>query len=305
MSAEKTAAQWNEASKQAWRERGRMLSVKGHRLFVCDDGVANQPTILLIHGFPTSSWDWQGVWEGLRANYRLVTLDMLGFGFSDKPNRRDYSIHRQADLVEAVLLELGVECYHVLAHDYGDTVAQELLARQQEGRGVGQWLSGCFLNGGLFPETHRALLTQKLLLSPIGALLNRLSGFSQFSTNFSRVFGPDTKPSDAELRAFWALINENDGKHIFHTLITYMRDRKQHRQRWLQPLQESSVPLALINGSLDPVSGDHMVERYRQLGCRLDFLARLPRIGHYPQVEAPVEVLTEYQNFLMTLLPNY
>jgi pimeloyl-ACP methyl ester carboxylesterase len=197
-----------------------------------------------------------------------------------------------------VLSELGVQRYHVLAHDYGDTVAQELLARQQEGGGVGQWLSGCFLNGGLFPETHRALLTQKLLLSPIGPLLNRLSGFAQFRKNFSRVFGPDTQPSDTELNAFWSLINENDGKHIFHNLITYMRDRKQHRQRWLEPLQRAELPLVLINGSVDPVSGDHMVQRYQQLECRLDFLARLPRIGHYPQVEAPNEVLTAYKNFL-------
>ena len=298
MAAANDKTLWNEANKQLWREQGRVLTVLGHRLFVRDDGAADQPTILLIHGFPTSSWDWQGLWEGLRLDYRLITLDMLGFGFSDKPKRRDYSIHLQADLVEAVLSELGVQRYHVLAHDYGDTVAQELLARQQEGGGVGQWLSGCFLNGGLFPETHRALLTQKLLLSPIGPLLNRLSGFSQFRKNFSRVFGPDTQPSDTELNAFWSLINENDGKHIFHNLITYMRDRKQHRQRWLEPLQRAELPLALINGSVDPVSGDHMVQRYQQLECRLDFLARLPRIGHYPQVEAPNEVLTEYKNFL-------
>ena len=63
-------------------------------------------------------------------------------------------------------------------------------------------------------------------------------------------------------------------------------------------MQRAELPLALINGSVDPVSGDHMVQRYQQLECRLDFLARLPRIGHYPQVEAPNEVLTAYKNFL-------
>ena len=108
MAAANDKTLWNEANKQLWREQGRMLTVLGHRLFVRDDGAADQPTILLIHGFPTSSWDWQGLWEGLRPDYRLITLDMLGFGFSDKPKRRDYSIHLQADLVEAVLSELGV-----------------------------------------------------------------------------------------------------------------------------------------------------------------------------------------------------
>lgn len=294
---------WNRQTLAAWRQAGRMLSLGGQQIFVRDEGEAGQTPVLLIHGFPTASWDWQGLWAPLRRDYRVVALDMLGFGFSDKPNRRDYSIHQQADIVEAVVAELDLPPFHVLAHDYGDTVAQELLARQQEGSGVGQWRSLCFLNGGLFPETHRALLTQKLLLSPLGPLVNRLSGAAQFRKSFSRVFGPDTKPTAEELDALWAMINENDGKHIFHNLITYMRDRKQHRERWVSVLQQSSIPLALINGSLDPVSGDHMVQRYQALNCRLDYLARLPRIGHYPQLEAPDEVLREYRQFLATLAP--
>jgi pimeloyl-ACP methyl ester carboxylesterase len=237
----------------------------------------------------------------LAQNYRLISLDMLGFGFSDKPNNRHYTIHRQADLVEAVVSAKALKQFHVLAHDYGDTVAQELLARQIEGAGKGQWQSCCFLNGGLFPETHRALLTQKLLLSPIGGLLNRLTGYSKFCKNFSSVFGQQTKPSEQQLEEFWWLINFNKGKHIFHNLITYMRDRRQHRQRWVTALQQSTLPLALINGSVDPVSGAHMVARYQTLQCRLDYLAELPLIGHYPQVEAPDQVIEHYTKYLMAL----
>lgn len=298
MSLPGPTSSWTAQSLEDWRARGRRISVEGNDIFVCDEGEPGLPVIVLIHGFPTSSWDWQGIWAGLRDRYRLVAMDMLGFGFSDKPNRRHYSIHRQADLVEAVIRECGLSHYHVLAHDYGDTVAQELLARQQEGRGAGRCLSSCFLNGGLFPETHRALFTQKLLLSPLGPLLSRLSGFGQFRKNFSRVFGPQSKPTEEELQLFWSLINERGGKRIFHNLITYMRDRRQHRERWLTVLQKSELPLALINGSLDPVSGEHMVARYQQLGCRLDYLARLPAIGHYPQVEDPASVLQHYLTFL-------
>ncbi|MGB0669758.1 MAG: alpha/beta hydrolase, partial [Porticoccaceae bacterium] len=95
-----------------------------------------------------------------------------------------------------------------------------------------------------------------------------------------------------------SLINFNNGKHVFHNLITYMSDRIQHRERWVSALQTSSIPLALINGSVDPVSGSHMVARYRELDCRLDYCAELAKIGHYPQVEAPEDVLTHYQIFL-------
>ena len=67
-----------------------------------------------------------------------------------------------ADLIEALLAREGVTRYHLVAHDLGDSVAQELLARKAP------IVSATLLNGGLFPETHRALLRQKLLASPIG-----------------------------------------------------------------------------------------------------------------------------------------
>ena len=285
-------------SPKQWQSRGKLEAVLGHSIFVVDEGDSSLPTIVLLHGFPTSSWDWQPIWSELVKNYRLIALDMLGFGFSDKPNSRTYTIHGQADIVEALVKTKGLTNFHVLAHDYGDTVAQELLARQLEGAGSGTWLSCCLLNGGLFPETHRALLTQKLLLSPLGKFLNRLTGYSKFSKNFSSVFGPQSKPSEQDLENFWWLINVNNGKHIFHNLITYMRDRIEHRERWVSALQKSTIPLAVINGSVDPVSGAHMVARYKELNCRLDYLAQLSVIGHYPQVEAPKEVYSHYQHFI-------
>ena len=287
-----------------WQSRGQIKTLLGRSIFVVDEGAKTLPTIVLLHGFPTASWDWVPIWTSLSRNYRLIALDMLGFGLSEKPNHRNYTIHQQADIVEALIKDKQLKKFHVLAHDYGDTVAQELLARQVEGCGEGAWLSCCFLNGGLFPETHRALLTQKLLLSPLGKFLNSLTGFSKFSRNFSSVFGPQSKPTEQELLHFWWLINFNNGKHIFHNLITYMRDRLEHRERWVNALQKSTAPLGLINGSVDPVSGAHMVARYKELECRLDYLAELPLIGHYPQVEAPAEVIKHYQEYLESLLTS-
>jgi len=289
---------FENASLQQWYQRGQLKQLCDHSIFTIDEGSTDKPAIVLIHGFPTSTWDWQPIWSTLRKKYRLVCLDMLGFGFSDKPNQRNYTIHRQADLFEALIAELNLHQYHVLAHDYGDTVTQELLARQIEGRGAGSLLSCCFLNGGLFPETHRALLVQKLMLSPLGKVINRFAGFKQFSASFSSVFGTATKPSEQALREFWEVINFNQGRHLFYNGITYILDRREHRSRWVNALQKSPVPLSLINGSADPVSGAHMIERYKELDCRLDHLKELPKIGHYPQVEAPFNVAESYLSFL-------
>lgn len=283
---------------EQWLERGHVSELMGYHVFSVDTGELEKPAILLIHGFPTSSWDWVPVWSSLSQSHRLVAMDLLGFGFSDKPTNHRYSIMEQADLCEEIVADRKLETFHVLAHDYGDTVAQELLARQNEGCGAGRWSSVCFLNGGLFPETHEARLIQRLLLSPLGPLINRLSTKRTFDRSFSAVFGPDTKPSEWELDSFWRLINHNDGKHVFHDLITYMRDRKTHRERWVDALRQSLVPIGLINGSVDPVSGAHMVQRYREVVSPDHFVAELPSIGHYPQVEAPEMVVDAYRRFL-------
>lgn len=283
-----------------WRRRGRHVQLLGRNVFTVDSG-GSGPVILLIHGFPTASWDWSEIWDDLARDHRLVACDMLGFGFSEKPRRYHYTIHDQADRIEALVRHFGLDRFHVLAHDYGDTVAQELLARQNDGIGAGTWLSVCFLNGGLFPETHRARFIQKLLLSPLGPVISRLNGRRGFARSFGTVFGPQTQPTHAQLDAFWELIEHNDGARVFHELITYMRDRRQHRERWVEALRRSRVPLAVINGSVDPVSGAHMVARFRELIGNDHFIREFPSIGHYPQVEAPAETLAAYREFLASV----
>ncbi len=285
-------------STEQWRDRGEFLTLNGHRIFIIDEGDSSLPAILLIHGFPTASWDWSKIWLTLSQHYRLLTLDMLGFGFSDKPAGHPYSIMEQADIVEALIRNRQLDHFHVLAHDYGDTVAQELLARQNSGSGAGHWLSLCLLNGGLFPETHHPVFAQKLLLSPLGALVTRLIGKKKFADNLKSVFGPQTPPSQYDIDGFWTLININQGKRNFHRLIGYMPDRIKHRERWLSALQQAKTPIALLNGSQDPVSGAHMVDRYLELVGQPSYLARMESIGHYPQTEDPQTVSHHLLEFL-------
>ncbi|MBL8519282.1 MAG: alpha/beta hydrolase [Betaproteobacteria bacterium] len=283
-------------SVEAWHEGGRLVRIQGRRIFVRDSGGERQaPVLVLIHGFPTASWDWAPVWEDLARRFRLVAMDLLGFGFSDKPAAHDYTIAGQADLVEAVLADAGVGQHHVLAHDYGDTVAQELLARDNA-RPAPRILSVTLLNGGLFPETHRARLIQRLLLTPAGPLICRLFNRRAFERSMRAIFGPETPPGREELEGFWRLICEQDGQRIMHRLIRYIPERRDHRERWVGALQQARCPLALINGSADPISGAHMVARWREVVGR-GTVVELPGIGHYPQVEAPQQVLAHFHAF--------
>lgn len=273
-----------------WRAKGKTYEHRGYPVFFVDEG--SGPPVIALHGFPTSSYDWHAVWERLTARHRVIACDLMGFGFTAKPRDYGYSILDQADLVEGLCWELGIESAHVLAHDYGDTVTQELLARdleRRDGGGAGLSLrSACLLNGGLFPESHRPVLVQRLLLGPAGPLVSRVVNRRAFGRSFARVFGPATQPSADELDRFWRIVSADGGTRISHRLIRYIPERVRHRARWVGALQRTPVPLRFVNGLLDPVSGAHMVDRYREL-VGLPDVVELPTVGHYPQVESPEE----------------
>lgn len=275
-----------------WAASGEIIRWRGHRVFVRATG-AGEP-LLLIHGFPTASWDWHRLETALAGQYRLMMFDLLGFGLSDKPVDGDYRIAAQADLAEAVIAHFGVSDCCVLAHDYGDTVAQELLARQSEDS---RWTLRqlALLNGGLFPETHRPRLIQRLLASPMGGLIARLTNYPRFAANMRRICRQPW--SDAELAALWSLLQRQHGLRVMPKLIGYMAERRRHRERWVGALVRSAIPIRLINGLADPISGAHMVQRYRELVPNPD-VVELTDVGHYPQLEAPTAVATALQAFL-------
>lgn len=297
-------------SLDAWREAGSTFPFRGHRIFYASGGQGRAgEALLLIHGFPTASWDWHLVWPALVERFRVVAPDMLGFGFSARPRGHAYRIAEQADLHEDLCALLAVERVHVLAHDYGDTVTQELLARTLEGSTRLAIRSVCFLNGGLFPESHRARPVQKLLAGPLGPVLSRLMNERSFSRSFPRIFGPRTQPSREMLHDLWRLVNHEGGARVAHDLLHYLEERRAHRSRWVGALQNATrragIPLRFVNGPEDPVSGAHMLTRYRALVPDADWVS-LQGIGHYPQLEDPRGVVRAWEGFLQRhdLLPD-
>lgn len=277
-----------------WQHAGHYFSYRDHRIFYRREG--DGPPLLLIHGFPTAGWDWHLIWQPLTRHFELIAPDMIGFGFSDKPRAYEYSIMDQADLHEALMEHLGLSQVHVLAHDYGDTVAQELLARQLSIEEQFIMDSVCFLNGGLFPDAHRPRPIQRLLMSPLGPYLTPFLGRNSLARTFRRIFGPDTQPTDADLDHFWQLVDQQDGKQVIPRLIHYMAEREKYETRWVGALERSNIPMRLIDGAADPISGAHMAARYREAVPKADVVL-LENIGHYPQVEAPEAVVQHYLAF--------
>ena len=174
-------------------------------------------------------------------------LDLLGFGFSSKPRRHKYSVLEQADIIAALLASLEIQSLHILAHDLGDSIAQECLARNKSAHPEAAYTirSVCFLNGGLFPEAYRPRLIQTLLRGPLGPILVHGLSEKKFNQSFAAVFGANTQPSTEELSDFWHLVALDKGQKLAHRLLQYIPERR---------LMPSIAMSATAWGSFSPAS---------------------------------------------------
>jgi len=275
-----------------WHAMGESHTVDGRTVFVfdtaADDGAgADTSTLVVLHGYPTSSHDYHRVLPDLAAHYRVIVHDHLGFGLSEKPRDYSYALVEQADVALLLWQQLGVRSAHVFAHDYGTSVATELLARWNRGfRPVGlESITLC--NGSVHIELARLRVIQKLLRNQtLGPLVARLSSQRVFNRNMRRLWhDPSTLPQ-ADLDTMWELLTRDGGKAVLPKITQYLRDRVLYWHRWVGALQQSQLPLAFLWGAEDPITGRDVadVHHAEAPGSRLTVL---DGVGHYPMLEAP------------------
>jgi pimeloyl-ACP methyl ester carboxylesterase len=282
---------------ERWKAAGRYFDYLGFEVFYRNEG--SGPPLLLIHGYPFNTWDWAPIWPTLTERFAVIAPDMLGMGFSDKPRTYEYSVPDHADMHEALLAHLGVTACHILAHDIGDSVGQEMLARHEFGQqsyGSLRIESVTWLNGGMFNETYRPRLMQKVLSrTPLGDLAshspNVLLSQRVLERTINELFGPHTQPSPRMHELFNQILDYNDGKRVTHKVGRFVNDRYLYRNRWVRAMRQTKVPMRFIDGPADPNSGRHMADRYRQLIPNPDVVMLDDGIGHWPQIEAPKAVL--------------
>jgi pimeloyl-ACP methyl ester carboxylesterase len=276
-----------------WYQDGKIETIDNLSVFVKRSGKG--PSLFCLHGFPSSSWDFEALWPSLTERFDVIIHDLIGLGKSAKP-KQPLPISLQADIVEKLAVHAGISDAHILAHDLGDTIAQELLARQLQKTSKVNWLSCVFMNGGLFAETHRPIFIQKLLLSALGPFVVQFMSEKSMKKSLTKVFSKAHPPTKEFLHETWNLVSENNGISMLPKLIRYIEERKIYRERWVQPLVERVVPIRLINGIEDPISGKHLADRFAELVPYADIVL-LENCGHYPHVETPQEVLNAFFDF--------
>jgi pimeloyl-ACP methyl ester carboxylesterase len=267
-------------------ENETLVSRRGHRIAFRRRGVG--PTLLMLHGFPTWSYDYAEVASDLARDHDVITLDFLGYGASDKPNPYEYSVPESADVVEDLVAHLGVKSMRLLIHDYGVIVGQELLDRASRGQLEFAIDSLVVLNAGIVYSAYRPTRMQKLLIRPIVGkqLANRISA-ARVRAGLDAVRG--SALTDSEFDDLWLGMSRDNGNKLWHLLIKYNAERAIHHRRWEEALANWNGPLHLVWGLDDPVSGRHVLEQAIGVLPHAT-VTELAGVGHFPQSEAPQDV---------------
>ncbi|GAB7069534.1 alpha/beta hydrolase [Mycobacterium hodleri] len=260
-----------------------LTSSRGHRIAFRRRG--HGPTVLMLHGFPTWSYDYAVVAEDLVADHEVVTVDFLGYGASDKPNPYDYSVAESADIVEELAEHLGLQSVHLVVHDYGGIVGQELIHRAVAGRLAFTIERLIAANFGLVFSAYKPTRLQRLLIRPVIGrwIASRITG-ARLRTGLDALRGRDL--TDDEFDQLWLGVSRLDGHRLAHRHIRYNAERKIHHRRWEHALSAWGGPVHLVWGMDDPVSGRHVLAEATRLLPHATVTA-LDGVGHYPQSEAP------------------
>lgn len=273
---------------ERWRSAGRTVEVRGHGIHTFRRE-GSDPALVLLHGFPSSSFDWRRLLEEEQGQAALA-FDFLGFGLSDKPRDEDFCLFGQADLtLELIKRELGGRPVFLAAHDMGTSVATELMARDLAGELDVELAGALLFNGSILLDRASPTIGQKLLRTPAAPLFARLMNEPFFRRQFASLFSPE-HPLDADEAADqWALIRHGGGHRLAHRLIVYMDERERYTERWHGAFRDWRQPLHLLWGMYDPVAVPAVLEGLRELRPQAP-VTELARVGHYPQIEVPARV---------------
>ena len=285
----------------AWRKRGDYLDSPDGKVFVVDTPAStastpsSRPPLLVLHGFPTSSFDFRAVLGLWSENRRVILFDQIGFGLSDKPDRR-YGIHLHADTAQHVVSELGVEEFDLLTHDMGDSVGGEILARDSEARLNATVRRRVICNGSIYLDLAQLTLGQQLLMGLPDEATDELP-VESFVNGVTGTFAPDREVDPVDAAAHGLLAQTNGGLRLMARLIRYLEDRKAEESRYTGAIESHPSPLRIVWGDQDPVAVIAMAHRLadRLVGDTDDGgvadeypdMEILTGVGHYPMIEAP------------------
>ena len=257
------------------------------RVFYRTFGNRANPALVILHGYPTSSFDFREMIPFLEEDYFVAVLDFPGFGFSDKPqDGYSYMLEDDARLVDHFVQEvLELSRFHLLTHDRGGSVGFAFLGNYLAREEKSYEITYHFIsNGGLFlPLANLSPGQYEIQHAVRGPELIREQQARPRVTE-----GTPRQVAYADIQAF------NDGVGARLYVGKYLLERTANEYRWLDTLRESPVPTALIWGLQDTVNplriSNHIWYNYLDKRSVESSYWLLPTANHYLQRDEPEEM---------------
>jgi pimeloyl-ACP methyl ester carboxylesterase len=286
----------NPESLKTWVGEGHYRTFEGLQVFVHSSGPKSRDGrgVLIVHGYPGSSWDWKGVAAVVSDQAHVVVPDMLGFGQSDKPltgtYKDNYSLMRQADLYEAIAKEEGLTNVILVAHDMGQTVGAELMARHDEGSLSFKISHAIIVNGSTIMDLIQMRPFQVEALAKPDQALTEHGDFAAWREDLRPTFSKDHAASEETLDIMAAQIFAKDGDLVMVQMLRYLNERNEYYDRWVGTLTGfHSAPMSVYWGLQDPVALEPMVNRIKAWRPVTD-VYKMPDVGHWPSIEVPERI---------------
>lgn len=263
----------------------KFFQVNGHKLHFIDEGVGE--VILFVHGTPSWSFDFRKIIKSLKATYRCIAIDHVGFGLSDKPEHYDYSTQNHSKTLEKFIVEKNLNNITLVVHDFGGPIGLNFAIENPYKVKRLVILNSWLWSSKADPDFIKV---SRILKSPLLPFLYR---YLNFSPRFilPQSFG-DNKLSKHLLSQYtkpFANKSQRNGALAFAKSLLYDQD-------WFQELWEkretiSLKPALFIWGMKDPVIKPKYLEKFLS-GFSNAKAVKLALSGHFPQEEEP-ELVSE------------
>jgi pimeloyl-ACP methyl ester carboxylesterase len=229
------------------------------QIFYACLGDQTKPAMLMVHGFPTSSFDFRRLSQELKSDYRMCMFDFPGYGYSDKPaGGYRYSLKDDAELVwHFVTLVVPMREFALLSHDRGDSVSLAFLSLYQAAAAPPFRITHQYiLNGNVYLPLANLTDFQKRMLDPStsAAAVKAVSPALLAAGLGATTRTPALKPDDPEVKAMAAQFAYQSGVEVLPVTIQYLNERKEMEVTYLQVLARSAIPVTLIWGVHDMIA---------------------------------------------------
>lgn len=270
------------------------IEVNGGRMHYVDEGEG--PPIVMVHGTPTWSFLYRNLLSALVKSHRVVAIDHLGFGLSDKPEEGDYRPETLARNLEALIWRLDLEDIVLVVHDFGGPIGLSYAIEHPENiRALVLFNTWMWSLGGT-----RAEKASKIMAGPIGRFLYKRLNFSP-KVLIKAAFADKSKltkdihrhyveafPTSADRHAPWVFARELIGSTDWYESL------------WSRREQIADKPALALWGMKDPTFGPDALARWKET-LRNVKVVEFPDAGHFVQEEAPRESTREVRTFLSGL----